>query len=110
LCSQVTIKIHPDLDQLHLNGDKNQIIEISWKSMTQIYVTFSLPTIIIYCNNMVRIMKRVVNVAVHILTDPYYDILESISSRKRLHSSALQAHSFIQTLKLYSLLKMSFES
>ena len=49
--SSTAIKIPQDLDQLQRNRTKKQFIETSLKSLVQVWVTFLLPTIIIYSNN-----------------------------------------------------------
>jgi hypothetical protein len=46
-----SMKIHEQLDQLQCNRNKKRFIEIGLKSLVWLWVTFLLPTILTYTNN-----------------------------------------------------------
>jgi hypothetical protein len=48
-------RIHEDPVQLQRNRNENQFIELRLKSLIQIWVIFLLPTILVFCNNTIRI-------------------------------------------------------
>ena len=63
----VAIKILQDLNQRQHNSNKKQFIEISFKSLVQIWVTFPLSTILIFNNNLIKAASR--QTSVHLSED-----------------------------------------
>jgi hypothetical protein len=57
-----SITILLDLDQLQRNQNEKQFIEIGFKSLIEFWVTFFLPTILVYYNNIIRVHAKCVSV------------------------------------------------